>query len=320
LRSAVERFFSSRLSVAVTASVVTAIVAGTVGTAIATIPSTPDNVITGCYAPPKGALRVIDKQGGDSCKGTELEVTWNQKGVKGDSGATGPAGPAGAAGPQGAKGDTGATGAVGPQGAKGDTGATGPAGPKGDTGATGPAGVVGPQGPKGDTGAAGPLGATGPQGPKGDTGATGAAGPQGATGPQGPKGDTGPAGPPGGPSLISGVVTFVDPADSSGYLGLGGEASLAATVAGAGSPVSAAGTVSGFRGRLTAPAAGPVVFTLYVNGNPTSVTCSVAAASVACLDGVHTVSLAAGDTIGVEITNGSGLLRHVRWSATLATS
>jgi len=326
MRSLIERVFSSRMSVAVAASVATAIVAGTVGTAIATIPGTPDNVISGCYSSSNGNLRVIDAQAGETCRNNELAVSWNQKGAKGD---TGPAGPPGAAGPTGPKGDAGATGPAGPAGAtgpKGDTGATGLAGPKGDTGATGPAGATGP---KGDTGAAGP---TGPTGPKGDTGATGAAGPAGATGPKGdtgaagptgptgPKGDTGAAGPPGGPSVLSGVVTFVDPADTSGFIGMDGEATLASSAAAAGSQTPAAGTVSGFRGHLTSPAAGAVVLTLYVNGSPTSVTCSVVAGSASCLDDVHTVALAAGDTIAVGITNGSGLLRHAGWSAKLATA
>jgi hypothetical protein len=301
LRSLIHRVFASRLSVAVAASLATAVVVG-IGTAIATIPSTPDNVITGCYANANGGLRVIDKQAGASCKASETEVSWNQKGVKGDTGATGPLGPAGPPGPQGA---TGATGAIGPAGPKGDTG---PAGPTGDTGATG---AAGPQGP---TGATGPAGPAGPQGPKGDTGA------QGPAGAQGPKGDTGPAGPPGGPSVISGAVAFVDSAETSGFLGIGGDPNLAATADGAGSPTPAAATVSGFRGYLTSPTSGPVVFTLYVNNSATSVTCSIAAGSESCLDDVHTVTVAAGDSISVGLSKGSGLLRHAAWSAKFATS
>jgi hypothetical protein len=118
-----------------------------------------------------------------------------------------------------------------------------------------------------------------------------------------------------GGSPIAGVVTFVDPADTSGFIGMGGEANLAPSVADAGSPVPAAGTLSGFRARLTAGAAGNVVFTLFVNGAATSVTCTVPAVQTTCADGAHTVALAAGDTVAVGVTNASGLLRHVRWSA-----
>ena len=61
------------------------------------------------------------------------------------------------------------------------------------------------------------------------------------------------------------------------------------------------------------------MFTLFVNGAATSVTCSVAAGSAACLDSTDTATVSAGDTIAVGITNACGLLRHVGWSAKLAT-
>jgi hypothetical protein len=122
--------------------------------ALAAIPDS-SGVIHGCYQRNVGNLRVIDSGAGDSCRPSEIAISWSQ---------TGPVGP------------------VGPQGPKGDTGATGPQGPKGETGATGP---QGPKGDTGDTGSQGPKGDTGPQGPKGDTGDTG---PQGPPGPQGEPG------------------------------------------------------------------------------------------------------------------------------------
>ncbi len=371
MRSIVARIFSSRLSTAIAASLLTAVVAGTVGTAIATIPSTPDGVITGCYSAKDGSLRVIDKQAGDSCKKKEIEVSWNQKGATGDPGATGPTGPpgsTGAAGPTGPTGDTGAsgsngatgatgttgptgaqgptggtgatgqigptgslgatgptgatgsTGATGAQGATGQTGATGSTGAQGATGQTGPTGATGTQGATGQTGATGATGSTGTQGATGQTGPTGATGTQGATGQTGSTGPTGATGPAGGPTVISGEVTFVDPADTAGFIGVGGEQNVASTVLAAGSQVPAAGTISGFRGHLTSPAAGAVVFTLFVNSAATTLTCTVIADSVACLDGTHSVAVSAGDTIAVGITNGSGLLRNASWSAKLATT
>ena len=96
------------------------------GAAFAAIPDS-NGVIHGCYQKDVGNLRVIDPSAGDSCRPSEVPISWSQ---------TGPAGP------QGPKGDTGATGGAG-QGPKGDTGATGAQGPKGDTGATGPQGVPG---------------------------------------------------------------------------------------------------------------------------------------------------------------------------------
>jgi hypothetical protein len=97
---------------------------------------------------------------------TEVAVTWNQQGPKGDTGLTGTPGlkgDTGVPGPQGPKGDTGLTGTPG---LKGDTGLTGTPGLKGDTGLTGA------QGPKGDTGGRGPQGVAGPPGPSGSGGGT----------------------------------------------------------------------------------------------------------------------------------------------------
>src|SRR6059058_4261554 len=130
---------------------VVGVVVGAVGggVAFAAIPDS-GGVINGCYQKNVGNLRVIDPSAGDSCRPSEIGISWSQtgpqglQGPKGDTGATGPIGPQGPAGP---KGDTGATGAAGPQGPKGDTGATGATGapgPKGDTGATGPQGPAGP--------------------------------------------------------------------------------------------------------------------------------------------------------------------------------
>ena len=123
------------------------------GVAFAAIPDS-SGVINGCYQKNVGNLRVIDPSAGDSCRPSEIAISWSQTGPQGPPGATGPAGPVGPAGP---KGDTGATGATGP------AGPVGPAGPKGDTGATGP------QGPPGATGATGPAGPAGRQGRQGLT-------------------------------------------------------------------------------------------------------------------------------------------------------
>ena len=196
-------------------------------------------------------------------------------------------------------------------------GSTGAAGATGRRARPARRALQGATGSQGATGATGPQGATGAAGATGASGATGQAG---ATGSQGATGATGPTGPPGGPTVISGAVTFVDPADTAGFIGIGGEQNVASTVAVAGSQTPAAGTISGFRGHLTSSAAGTVVFTLFVNGVATSVSCSIAAGSATCLDGTHTVTVAAGDTIAVGITNSSGLLRNAGWSAKLATT
>ena len=91
-----------RVALAVTAVAIVAI-AGGVTYAVADIGD--GGVINGCYQKNVGNLRVIDPSAGDSCRPSEIAISWSQ---------TGPQGPPG---PQGPKGDTGATGAIGPAGA-----------------------------------------------------------------------------------------------------------------------------------------------------------------------------------------------------------
>jgi hypothetical protein len=101
-------------------------VAGTAGIAFAAIPGG-DGKVSACYAKQGGALRVIDKAKGQTCKAGERPLAWNQKGLRG---LTGPAGPAGA------------NGATGPVGAQGPAGPEGPQGPQGDQGPEGPPGFA----------------------------------------------------------------------------------------------------------------------------------------------------------------------------------
>lgn len=136
------------------------------GSASATIPG-PDGVITGCYDPTSGQLRVIDAASGQSCLATEQPLTWLQSGPAGLQGMPGPQGEPGAPGPQGPQ------GAVGPQG---EPGIPGPQGPQGDPGPTGPVGPAGRSGLPGPTGVPGMPGAPGAKGDKGDPGIPGASG------------------------------------------------------------------------------------------------------------------------------------------------
>src|SRR3954453_19139402 len=92
-----------------------AAVFGVVSAVQAAIPNS-TGVINGCYQKNVGNLRVIDPSAGDSCRPSEIGISWSQ---------TGPQGATGPTGPQGPKGDTGATGATDA------TGATGPVGPTG---------------------------------------------------------------------------------------------------------------------------------------------------------------------------------------------
>jgi hypothetical protein len=118
------------------------LVAGTVaalttGIATAAIPGA-GGVVNGCYESNHGSLRVVDVESGTGCLRSELPISWNQKGEKGDPGLQGP---------PGEKGDTGEQGPQGVQGPKGDTGAQGAQGLKGDRGFQGLAGPPGAPGP-----------------------------------------------------------------------------------------------------------------------------------------------------------------------------
>jgi hypothetical protein len=108
------------------------------GVAWATIPDG-GGTVTGCFQKVRGTLRVIDGAN-EICSSSELPISWNQKGPKGD------------AGPQGLPGGPGPKGDRGPKGDPGEQGGQGPAGPAGRDGADGPEGPAGPPGKDGATG------------------------------------------------------------------------------------------------------------------------------------------------------------------------
>ncbi|MFF0290050.1 hypothetical protein [Streptomyces sp. NPDC005262] len=116
---------SSRI--AVTTAMALGLAVGLCGTAYADIPDA-NGVYTGCYNPSKGNyyqstgyynqgtsnynqgtgnLRVIDYEGGERCRRSEVLVTWNEQGQQGPVGPAGPQGATGAQGPAGAGGLTG---------------------------------------------------------------------------------------------------------------------------------------------------------------------------------------------------------------------
>ena len=51
--------------------------------AYAAMPSSTTGVISGCYGKSNGQLRVIDAEGGETCKNNELAVSWNREGRQG---------------------------------------------------------------------------------------------------------------------------------------------------------------------------------------------------------------------------------------------
>jgi hypothetical protein len=190
-------------------------------------------------------------------------------------------------------------------GTKGDPGPPGPPGPQGTAGTPGVDGSTGLPGIPGPQGDAGPQGVPGPQGDPG---------PQGVPGPQGTKGDPGPSG---GSPVLSGGVDFVDPLDTTGFVGLGRREMVAPTARAAGAPIPVAGTLSKLNVQLGAAADASV--TVFVNGVASPLTCAVTPPAATCVDGTRSVNLTASDTVAVQIQNPGGVaISDVMWTAWLA--
>ena len=159
------------ITAAIAAATATAIVVSS-SFAIAAIPDSASKLITVCYTKTSGALRLIDKQAGKACNTkTEIDLSWNQQGVKGDQG---PQGLLGAAGPAGANGQNGFNGLNGLNGLNGAAGPVGVVGNNGTNGINGAPGVKGDTGLPGSNGIDGAPGAPGAPGPAGKDGVGGA--------------------------------------------------------------------------------------------------------------------------------------------------
>ena len=265
-----------------------------------------------------------------------------QAGATGAAGATGPQGPVG---PTGSTGPTGASGPQGAMGPTGSTGATGAAGPPvsfqgtwsnlttyavgdavfyngssyisrtgsnvGNTPSNGAPWALLAQ--QGATGAMGPTGATGSTGASGATGATGATGPAGAAGPTGPTGATGATGGGGQLWITSSPITsqivsiYFAPPGLSQDASAGG--ALDATIYNNESElVLAACTIDAMQVRnyLTNPATAATV-QLFQNGSAVSgFTCTTSSTiGSSCNLTGKSVSISAGDTLALQITQGS---------------
>ena len=252
------------------------------------------------------------------------------------AGAVGPAGPIGATGATGLTGPQGIQGTAGNTGPAGPTGATGPQGPPvsfqgpwsvATTYALGDAvsfngssyislvtGNVGFQpdisnvkwallAQAGATGPAGPVGATGTPGVAGPTGPTGATG---ATGPAGP---SGPAG--GGINAISYSMSFVNPGTAGTYYisplftgtNLNGNTTLGSNFVAMPMACTMSALNVGVNNYAT-PGVDTTTLTVYKNGAPTSMSCSVNTNGngSSCQDATHTFSVAGGDSITTVFT------------------
>jgi hypothetical protein len=307
----------SRLGIASVAAVAGATLAG--GIAWATVPAA-DGTITACYRS-SGLLRIIDAEAGETCRDNETLLAWNEEGMQGPEGPIGPQGPAGPqgeTGPQGEAGPRGEPGPAGPQGEPGPAGPQGETGPEGPVGPRGPAGPQGETGPQGEAGPVGPQGETGPQGergpvgPQGDTGPQGPAGPQGDTGATGPQGPAGADGADGGPAQLFGTADFVDRLDTRGFIGLGGDPTVELEESNAASVLTTDGEVHSF---TFVHAPGPeVTYEVVRNGTGTGIGCVTTSQCSA----PGSLTVAASDTLSIQVVHGGVPLEDVRWSATLA--
>lgn len=124
-----------------------------------------------------------------------------------------------------------------------------------------------------------------------------------------------------GQQVWNGFVDFIDPLDSTAYLGIGGSAHAATVPGNIGTMVVIAGTLGNFRARLAStPSSGTVTFTAYTNA-PSTVTCTITPPDVSCSDAIHTLALAADKSLKVRVVNtGTGPLYGARWSATYTAS
>src|SRR5918994_8017854 len=75
----------------VSATLVVALVGGV---ALAGVPGS-SGVIAACYSESSRFVRIVDDEAGQSCRGDEKALAWNQKGEKGAQGDPGPQGPPG---------------------------------------------------------------------------------------------------------------------------------------------------------------------------------------------------------------------------------
>jgi hypothetical protein len=110
-----------------------------------------------------------------------------------------------------------------------------------------------------------------------------------------------------------------------GFIGPSGQADVLATDADAAGTIPVAGTISALYGTVDSFATGSVVVTLYLNGAPTSLTCTLASGTTgdSTCSATGTITVTAGNTVSVQITNNTSpnsFLRDIRWSAALGGS
>jgi hypothetical protein len=117
--------------------------------------------------------------------------------------------------------------------------------------------------------------------------------------------------------VLAGSVDFIDAADTTGFIGLGGGAGLAPDASSGDAILPRAGTLSRLGVHAIPNASsGNLILTVEINDAGTPVTCTIVAPATSCSDSVHTAAANAGDRITVLVNNGTGgFVRFVRWTA-----
>ena len=279
-----------------------------------------------------GATGAAGANGQDGTNGTDGAT--GATGAAGANGQDGTDGATGATGAAGANGQDGADGAAGAAGANGQDGAAGIPGSDGNgihngTGAPGNSlgidgdfyldttaftvygpkvsgswsggsqSLIGPQGPIGPQGIQGFQGNQGFQGIQGSTGAVGLQGLVGPVGATGPAGPAGPAGSPGPAPVFTGALSFVDAADTSGFITVSGGNTIVSGISDAEIAMPREGSLSGLNVAVT-PRDGTVTLTLWVNGVTSGLACTVPDRQPTCASAGPPVRIEPGDNVGLR--------------------
>jgi hypothetical protein len=137
---------------------------------------------------------------------------------------------------------------------------------------------------------------------------------RGLRGLTGPKGAQGVPGATGGPGAIGGSVAFIDPADTEGFAGLGGQQSMT-TLASAATSLPTGGVIGKLLVSADPVGGGTVGVTIIVNGSASSITCSIATSGSSCSDAVHQMTVPAGGTVAARVDKPAGAdVTHLRFT------
>jgi hypothetical protein len=118
----------------------------------------------------------------------------------------------------------------------------------------------------------------------------------------------------GPPPVFMGTVSFIDPADSVGYVPVSGGSTAVANRSDAEIALPRAGTMTGLSVGLTARQ-GTTTLTLWVNGVATALACTVPAQGSTCSDTGESIAVAAGDVVSFKYAaDGTPPIKNLRYA------